>query len=171
MRTGRIALAAGSAALAVGLAAWPAQAHTSLVSATPGLNATVSPPSKVVLTYADPVRLTQVIVTDSTGRHHESGKSQAVDNTVTEQIAGTLPNGVYTVGWRVVAPDGHPVEGTYNFTVTGSTAPPTAGKGSVTAKKSGSGTTVWWIGLGVLLLVAVGVGVFFLRKGLGTEDE
>lgn len=53
------------------------------------------------------------------GRHHESGRSQAVDNTVTEKIAGRLGSGVYTVGWRVVAPDGHPVSGEYRFTVTG----------------------------------------------------
>ena len=116
----RIMIGAAAVALASVLTtALPAYAHTSLTSSDPAKGATVTSPRQIRLTFADPVRFTGVVVVDAHGGHHESGKSQAVDNHVTEAIAGVLPPGVYTVGWRVVAPDGHPVTGKYTFTVKG----------------------------------------------------
>jgi hypothetical protein len=113
---------------------------------------------------------------DAVGGHHESGKPQAVDNQVTEQVAGVLAPGVYTVGWRVVAPDGHPVTGEYRFTVksggnTTSPAPtasraspaPTASPAARPAERS-SGAGWWWIGLVVLLVALAGGGVALARR-------
>lgn len=171
MRPARTTATAVLAAILLGLTAAPAQAHTTLQNAVPGIGSTVAPPSEVVLTYADPVRLPQVIVTDAGGGRHESGKAFAVDNKVTEKVGGALPNGTYTVGWRVVAVDGHPVEGTYQFTVTGSNAPPlTPAKSGGTGSSGGSSTGVWWIGLVVLLAAAVIAGVVLLRRSLRTAD-
>lgn len=173
MNTFRTALALGATALTVGLAATPVQAHTTLQSASPGIGSTVSPPSEIALTYADPVRLPQVILTDANGVRHEQGRAFAIDNKVTEHVQGVLPNGLYTVAWRVVAVDGHPVEGTFTFTVTGSTAAPISAKsgGSGGQSGSGSGTSPWWIGLVVLLALGVGAGVVLLRRSLKATDE
>ncbi|GIF69267.1 hypothetical protein Ais01nite_73020 [Asanoa ishikariensis] len=111
-------------ALAVVLPAAPAWAHNELTTSTPTDGANLSaPPRQVVLTFAqrlDP-RYTQIVVTDG---HREpmpaklptvSGMSASLD------LEGDLPDGGYTVAYRVVSPDGHPVQGALTFSV----GPPT----------------------------------------------
>ncbi|CND45241.1 copper resistance protein CopC [Mycobacterium tuberculosis] len=172
-------LAAG--ALAVGtvlaLTAAPASAHTSLTSANPAKDATVPAPSEIVLTYADPVRLPRVVLMDAAKKQYQSGSAQAVDNKVTQPVNGTLPNGKYTVGWRVVSSDGHPVEGTYTFTVTGSSATaaqpaaPTSSAAAATSAEKSSGSSGWlWIGLIVLVIALAAGAVAWLRRSTGTRN-
>ncbi|KAB2382748.1 copper resistance protein CopC [Actinomadura montaniterrae] len=163
------------------LAAPPASAHTSLTGAKPAANATIAPPTQIVLTYADPVQLPQVVLTDAKGGRHEAGKAQAVDNKVTEAVKGTLPNGVYTVGWRVVSPDGHPISGTYTFTVTGSTGAGAGAAGGApaasapAAKASGNGSggsSGWlWIGLAAAVVALAGGGFAWYRRGSGASPN
>ncbi|MBC6457322.1 copper resistance protein CopC [Actinomadura sp. HBU206391] len=170
---------AASAVVALVLCtATPADAHTTLKEASPGPGTTVSPPARIVLTYGDPVILPQVVLTDASGRRHESGRAQAVDNKVTQQVAGSLAPGVYQVGWRVVAVDGHPVTGEYRFTVRGtptsgqdagggSSAPApavttTARPGASTSGSSSSGW--WWIALGTALAALVVAGIALTRR-------
>lgn len=174
-------VAAAAALLGVLVTATPAQAHTSLTSSDPAKGATVTSPTRIRLTFAEPVRFTGVVVVDAHGGHHESGKAQAVDNHVTQQVAGVLSPGAYTVGWRVVSPDGHPVTGEYKFTVQAgatapassapassapaqpapSTVPPTTPAAGGAAKSSSAGW--WWIGL-VILVVALGGGGLALAR-------
>lgn len=181
----RIALPAATAALLGVLAtATPVQAHTMLTSSDPAQGATVTSPARIQLTFADPVRFTGVVVMDAHGGHHESGKAQAVDNHVTQQVGGVLSPGAYTVGWRVVSPDGHPVTGKYKFTVkAGATAPaspapassapassapaqpaPSAAPTAGTATKSSSAGW-WWIGLAILVVALAGGGLALARRG------
>jgi len=159
----KIAATLGAAALTGALTAVPAAAHTSLVAAAPADGSSVRPPSAVELTYADPVRFVGVVVLDARGGHHESGPPRVVDGKVTERIAGTLANGSYTVGWRVVAPDGHPVSGRYRFTVSGNAAP---GTSSPVPRSSGQQyrASWWWVGLAVLILAGAGGGIARLRR-------
>ncbi|MFI5640815.1 copper resistance CopC/CopD family protein [Streptomyces goshikiensis] len=42
---------------------------------------------------------------------HVDGK----DNTARVELSGTLPQGTYTVAWRVVSADGHPISGAFVF--------------------------------------------------------
>jgi copper resistance protein C len=154
----------------------PAEAHTTLTSSSPAKGATVTSPAQIRLTFADPVRFTGVVVTDAHGGHHESGKAQAVDNHVTEAVAGPLAAGAYTVGWRVVAPDGHPVTGEFGFTVKGggdaaSSAPGSsaAPAGPVTQPATqpaehGSSAGWWWIGLAILVVALAGGGLALARR-------
>jgi methionine-rich copper-binding protein CopC len=156
------------------VSAGPASAHTSLKSASPAAGSTVGPPTQIVLTYDDTVRFTQVLLTDAAGHRYQSGGTVNVDNTVTEHISRALPNGRYTVAWRVVAPDGHPVEGTYEFTVAGSSAAAPAGAPAPAAGQpagtGSSGTSMWWIVVIVVLIAAAAVGgVLLLRQS--TSDE
>jgi methionine-rich copper-binding protein CopC len=173
----RTAAGAAAAFAALALTVPPASAHTSLTGANPAANATVAPPTQIVLTYADPVQLPQVVLTDAGGRRHEAGKAQAVDNKVTEAVKGTLPNGVYTVGWRVVSPDGHPISGTYTFTVTGSTGAAGAAPGATApaAKAAGNGSggsSGWlWIGLAAAVVVVAGGGLAWYRRTSGESPE
>lgn len=161
----RSAAGLAGALLLVALTATPASAHTTLTSANPAKNTTVAAPTKIVLKYADPVSFPGVVILDAKGGHHESGKPAAVDNAVTEQVAGTLPPGTYQVGWRVVAPDGHPVSGTYYFAVAGNggSVPPVAPP-AATSTKPGSSKGWLWIGLAAVVLAALIGGVALLRR-------
>jgi copper resistance protein C len=169
----RLTAAATAAALAgVLVTATPAQAHTTLTSSDPAKGSTATSPAQIRLTYADPVRFPGVVVRDAKGGHHESGKPNAVDNHVTQQVAGTLAPGVYTVGWRVVAEDGHPVTGEFTFTVKGggggssssaSAAPATTQPAAQTEKHTSSAGW-WWIGLVILIVALAGGGVALARR-------
>ncbi|MEV5570306.1 copper resistance CopC family protein [Spirillospora sp. NPDC052269] len=172
------ALAAGAAAAAVlGLTAVPASAHTALKKSDPAAGATIASPAKITLTYSEPVGHPKIILTDASGGRHEAGNARAAENVVTEDVKGPLPDGVYTVGWRAVSEDGHPVTGEFKFTVTGSsTASPSAPasasanpvqpSATTSAKpSSGGGNAGWlWIGLGVVVLAAIGGGVAWMRR-------
>lgn len=170
-----------AAALAGLLMAAPAEAHTTLTSAVPATGSKVPSPAQIKLTFAEPVKFPGVVVLDTKGGHHESGKAHAAGATVTEQVAGVLPAGVYTVGWRVVSADGHPVTGDYKFTVVGGSSPSPA-PGSVTAGSSApaaaapsstpaaqrTGSTPsaswWWVGLGAVIIAGSAGGAELYRR-------
>ncbi|GLY77123.1 copper resistance CopC family protein [Actinoallomurus iriomotensis] len=170
----RFAAAAAAAALLGVLAtAAPAEAHTTLTSSDPAKGASVAAPAQIRLTYADPVRFPGVVLLDAKGGHHEAGKASAVDNHVTQQVGGALAPGVYTVGWRVVAEDGHPVTGEYKFTVTGGGSPSAAPAGPTSSAPASpaaepvrhtSSAGWWWIGLVVVILAAIAGVVALLRR-------
>lgn len=104
------------------LAATPASAHTTLVSATPSVDGTLGDvPDRVELAFTTPVqaRLAQVVVADADGRDHVVGAASTFDSRVVAELASVAP-GRYRVAYRVVAPDGHPVVGEYSFTVAAS---------------------------------------------------
>jgi methionine-rich copper-binding protein CopC len=180
------AAAIAAAAVTGVLMATPADAHTTLTSAVPAKGAKVPSPAQIKLTFAEPVKFPGVVVLDAKGGHHESGKAHAAGATVTEQVAGVLPAGVYTVGWRVVAEDGHPVTGDYKFTVVGGSSPSPA-PASVTASSSApaaaapsstpaaqrtgntSGASWWWVGLGAVIIVGSAGGAELYRKRRATR--
>ncbi|MGC4866079.1 copper resistance CopC family protein [Micromonospora sp. DT53] len=123
----------GAAALAVLVAvlipAGPAWAHNSLKSATPARDATVpSAPTEVTLEFMqrlDPT-FTTIVLSDAAKRKLPTGEPVVTGAKSTVQVTDTLPNGTYTVAYRVVSADGHPVQGSYPFTVadpTSSAAP------------------------------------------------
>lgn len=130
------------------LIAFPASAHTALRSTSPGSGETVRPPKQVTLTFNDTVSFTQVRVFDAGRRRYESGRSSVSGTTVTQSVNGELPDGPYSVAWRAVARDGHPLTGSFRFTVTGSTAvapgtagtPESPGAGAATAGASPGAT-------------------------------
>lgn len=176
-------VAAGGLAVGTVLAmsAAPASAHTTLTGATPAKDAAVESLSQIVLTYSDPVRLPRVILTDGSGGQHQSGTPQAVDNKVTQAVGGPLPNGEYTVGWRVVSADGHPVSGTYTFTVKGlsggaagpaSSAPASApAPADATSSEDSGGSSGWlWIGLIALVVAAAAGAVAWFRRSPAPKD-
>jgi hypothetical protein len=63
---------------------------------------------------------------------------EIVDNVASQKLKGGAPAGAYTVSWRVVSSDSHPIEGTFGFTATAaaSSAAPTAGSTSAAAVPS-----------------------------------
>lgn len=96
-----------------------ASAHAALTSMTPAAGSTVTvPPPAVVLTFSEPVSssFVTVTVTDGAGASVVAGRPAVNGSTVTQPLR-QLGSGTYSVTFRVVSADGHPVSETAAFTV------------------------------------------------------
>ncbi len=105
-----------------------AAAHDELVSTTPADGASGAAPSQVVLRLVDTVLSvgSRVRVVGPDGGATDAAPD-VTGSTVTQRLRPDLPPGRYQVDWRAVAGDGHPVTGSFAFTVaTASAGPPTA---------------------------------------------
>lgn len=109
-----------SAVVTVLAAPSPAAAHDVLIGTAPKARSTVTASrSTVKLTFNDAVQTSfaEVVVTDGAGDKLSLGKPNVVDDTVTQRIQPFRDAGDYRVSWRIVSADGHPVSGTFTFTV------------------------------------------------------
>ncbi len=112
-------------AAAVLSAAAPASAHDAAESSSPAQGATVAtPPEKVSVTFNnDPLALgSQIQVKDAAGTSWAEGPVEIVDNVASQKLRAGAPAGQFTVVWRVVSSDSHPIEGTFTFTATAGAA-------------------------------------------------
>lgn len=123
LRRIRLVLALAAAALLPALAATPAQAHDALQSTAPARDSTVTiAPETVSLTLSETptgggeMNFSVITVTDSTGKTLSDGKV-SVDGATISAAVVKGSNGPYKVLWRTVSSDGHPIEGSYTFTV------------------------------------------------------
>jgi methionine-rich copper-binding protein CopC len=123
--------------------ALPAQAHTSLKSSDPQKNAQVENLRRVTLEFSESVRFPVVVVSGADGGRYESGDPVVNGPKVVQPVTPGMPPGRYTVAWRVVSEDGHPVEGEIPFTVTGgvSVGNPTAVSATPGGGPADSGST------------------------------
>lgn len=116
------------------LAAGPASAHDAAESSTPANGSTVAGvPEKVSVTFNNrPLGIgSQFLVKDAGGTNWSEGPVEIVDNVASQRLKPGAPAGQYTVSWRVVSSDSHPIEGTFTFTAA-------AGGGSTAAGGSAS---------------------------------
>ncbi|ADX75176.1 uncharacterized protein, copper resistance protein CopC-like protein (plasmid) [Pseudarthrobacter phenanthrenivorans Sphe3] len=120
----RLRLAAVAALLVpAALTASPALAHDALSSTAPARDAVVTTaPDAVSLTLNQPptesgsLNLSVITVTDGAGTTVSDGTVTVDGPTLSTKTAPGAP-GTYTVLWRAVSSDGHPIEGKYSFTV------------------------------------------------------
>jgi methionine-rich copper-binding protein CopC len=99
----------------------PAMAHDAAESSSPAQGATLAtPPGKVSVTFnKNPLGIgAQFLVTDASGAEWADGAVEIVDNVASQKLKAGAPAGAYTVTWRVVSSDSHPIEGTFGFTAT-----------------------------------------------------
>ncbi|MHA7145685.1 copper resistance CopC family protein [Arthrobacter sp. TmT3-37] len=159
-----------------------ANAHDELAGTDPAEGATldVLPPS-LELTFSNvPSGIgAQVQVLDESGVDWADGPVQIVDRTATQPLRTGAPAGSYTVNWRVVSSDSHPIEGTFGFSaLQGSTTVPdsvsTAGPVDTEEAQAGETQTAgvsdfpWSIILMIAALVAIAVALAVTaRKRLG----
>ncbi|MFX4285978.1 copper resistance protein CopC [Janibacter sp. G349] len=138
--TAILALAALLATM-VGLAA-PASAHARLEASSPkeGSTLTATPP-EIMLRFNEPIQSGLNEVSVRTGSTDATDGNLEVDGgTVYQPLKSSLPAGSYTVSYKVVSADGHPISGSYSFTY----APPggdTGPSGSETTSDGGSGSS------------------------------
>ncbi|WP_431932573.1 copper resistance CopC family protein [Micromonospora sp. RP3T] len=132
------------------LPATPASAHNALQTATPAQDARLTTaPTSVTLRFLQQLNpeFTTIVLSDADRRKVPTGAPTVGGATGTITVDQALPNGTYTVAYRVVSADGHPVQGSYRFTVAdptaGSTAPDAAGtpRGDTAASPAARGTT------------------------------
>jgi methionine-rich copper-binding protein CopC len=136
----------GAAILAAALlgAIAPASAHDAAESTSPASGATLAaPPEKVSVTFnRNPLGLgSQMLVNDAAGANWADGAVEIVDNVASQKLKPGAPAGAYTVVWRVVSSDSHPIEGTFTFTATAGAAGSTAAAAVPTMGTPQPGTT------------------------------
>jgi methionine-rich copper-binding protein CopC len=159
-----LAVFGGAALLLLGPTATTAWAHDSLESSAPAEGASVTAPAAVTLEFGEaPQALgTQVAVTGPDGTSVTDGDPTVSGSTVTQQLATDLPAGSYAVEWQVTSDDGHPVSGTFGFTVAGGASTPGSSDANAAAAPADSGSSpLLWIGLGAIVAVA---GVLLVRQ-------
>ncbi|MFI6447280.1 FixH family protein [Kitasatospora sp. NPDC050543] len=153
------------AVLALMLAgAGPAAAHATLESTDPGQNSVVATaPAAVTLTFSESVSLSgdSVRVLDPAGKAVDAGNPGHADgrgNTARVDLNGNLANGTYTVAWRAVSEDSHPIGGAFTFSIgapsdtsVSATALQKAEADSVVAALYGTGRTVAYGAFAVLM--------------------
>lgn len=165
-------------------------AHDSVTATSPSDGATVATvPDEVQITLSNTPAVigSQVLVTDESGANWAAGDVQVLDTAATQALRPGAPAGKYTVQWRLVSSDSHPIEGTFSFTATAagvgsaSSAGAIAGAGPVVsvqaqpepqAEPVADSSTVPWsiIGLVVVLLGLVVAMVVVARRRLSSED-
>ncbi|MFE9428775.1 copper resistance CopC/CopD family protein [Kitasatospora sp. NPDC006697] len=100
-----------------------ASAHAALLRTDPEQNSVVATePAAVTLTFSESVTLSgdSVRVLDPAGKQVDTGSPGHADgkgDTATVGLRPGLGNGTYTVAWRAVSEDTHPVGGAFTFSI------------------------------------------------------
>lgn len=101
-----------------------ASAHTDLIGVDPGEGSTVAEGSTVTLTFSEAVLTigAEATVTDAAGT--VTALTVTFPTEASWQVAlPALAEGAVTLAWRVVADDGHPIEGSLAFVAAAPVAP------------------------------------------------
>lgn len=155
-----------------------ASAHNTLISSDPRDGAQLEAgPAAITLTFDQPVqageKFNTLTVTGPEGTRWEAdGEPTVEDNSVVFAVRPLGPAAEYTVGYRVLSADGHPVTGSLKFTLTkaGSGAPAATAAATPDSSTPGGsgGVPIWvWIAAAVVLL---GGGVFLALRGGAKES-
>lgn len=174
VRVARGVTAALLAVVVVVAPAAPAAAHAALSASQPGQNTRVAQsPEEIVLTFSERLNgdYTTIVVSDA------AGAQMPVDGPTVDQERGIvrpvqpLPDGVYTVAYRVVSVDGHPVQGAFRFAVnvplTGASADPAqdgAAAGSDEAEAAGN-RLGWLLAFAGAVALLIGGGAVVVLRG------
>jgi len=136
---------------ALALAASPAAAHTELVSSSPKDGSTlVEEPTSVTLTFDQTLRPpAYAVVTAPDGARLSRVDPEVAGATVTQRVETSGLSGSYTVAYRVVTGDGHPITGELTYTVT-------SGEQSAEPPPTPVGEGSFWTGHWAHALVALG---------------
>lgn len=144
-------------------------AHAELIASNPADGATLrTPPSEIRLTFSEALQapFTTVTVTGPNGTQWGLGSPAVVNTVVTIPVQAQGPAGPYTINYRVLSADGHPVSGTVRFTLTGA-APGSSAAAQpavTTTAPNSAGVPAWgWIA-GVVVLLGASI-VAALRVG------
>jgi copper transport protein len=172
LRNGRLWI--GAAVLLVALAgafvsARPAGAHAIVEGTEPAIDETVdASPARVVMRFNEPVEVSfgGIRVFDTNGDRVDTGETDHLPDRADEiavQLQPDLSDGTYTVAWRVVSADGHPISEAFVFHVGAPGAHPEGIASQVLNSDTSTGATgvvfsgVRWLNFLALLILAGGI--------------
>ena len=161
-----------------------ALAHDAVTGTSPADGSTVAAvPEKVEISMSNTPAVigSQVLVLDESGADWAAGEVDVLDKIATQALKPGTPAGKYTVKWRLVSSDSHPVEGIFSFVATAAGAGSGAGAGpmvsvapqpATAAEPVQDDSAVPWsvIGLMVVLVGVVVAMVVVARRRLIRED-
>ncbi|WP_158544539.1 copper resistance protein CopC [Blastococcus sp. TBT05-19] len=161
-------LGAAASLLLLGIGAPPAAAHDGLVGSSPAAEGSLpTGPAAVELEFsAEPLPLgTEVLVAGPDGGPVSEGPAEIRGTTVVQPLTDGLAAGAYTVDWRSTSSDGHPLSGTFGFTVTEGAAAASPGTRPAAAAETAAGDDGGfpaWPVAGAALLA--GIAVLAVRR-------
>lgn len=169
-----LAVLAAAVLISTGPLATPAQAHDQLVETSPEEGQVVEEvPAEIMLRFTQPVidLSARVLVRDATDEVVVDVEATVDRDVVTAPLPADLADGTYTVSWRVVSADGHPIQGAYDFHVREPTAPsaePTSGPLPIAtgrpAPAAGPPSGLLLGGAALVLVAAAVAGVLVRRR-------
>jgi methionine-rich copper-binding protein CopC len=162
-----LAVATAAVALLLGPGIGTAAAHDVLVGSSPAPDTTVeATPAAVTLEFSQaPQPLgARVVVTGPDGAEVADGEAQVRDRTAVQPLVGSLPAGRYAVDWRITSADGHPLTGTFAFTLAGDPTAAVTPASSSSATAPESGFPVVWLAVGAVVAVAAVLVVRQVRR-------
>lgn len=176
----RTVIVAVLAVVGLVLTAGPANAHSQLDSSVPAADATVDTPLTMIeLTFNQQIgtAFANVGLTDAEGTSWAAQVSKVEGKTMRVAVSPTMPPQKYTVAYRVVSDDGHPITGSYDFTYTAANTatpnvppsvaqPATPGEPSATTSSLAS---LPWPLISVLIALVLGGAGVALRAGKRSE--
>lgn len=175
-----LTILAVSLAMSPVLSAGPVAAHSSEAGSTPEAGEVlVAAPSLVEVRFDSPLLDVgaAMVVRGSDGTSVAVGPPRVGRRSVSVDVDPDAPPGAYSVAYRVVAADGHALESSFGYTVTGDAPVPTEGTagasptvapgdasdGPSAAEPSSTSPLVLLAG-GVLVLLLAGAGAIALRR-------
>ncbi len=121
LRAAALTVASGLVLLMT-LSPLPASAHDEMIEATPSQGAALGAddPQFAAFRFSGEIfpEAAFVSVVDPSGADVSVGEATVAGDTVSREFAATAP-GTYTASYRVTSSDGHPIEGSVNFTYDG----------------------------------------------------
>ncbi|PYI64903.1 copper resistance protein CopC, partial [Arthrobacter livingstonensis] len=164
---------------AIMIPAAAAQAHDVLEATTPSDGSTVGTvPEQITMTFNNtPTAIgSEILIKDSAGTNWANGPVDIVDHVVTQGIKPGAAAGKYTVQWRIVSSDSHPIEGTFSFTANGTgtkvAGPAQTPTAAGTATDTSSAALPWGgIIAGVIVVLAIITGLAMVRRQLKSTEK
>ncbi len=161
------------------LFASPAAAHAELVATNPANGAQLAEaPDEIEMTFTESVDVLDdgFRLVDSVGATVPTAEPVADGHTISWPMPADLPDGPYTVTWKLVSSDGHPVAGAFSFGVGTAAASVLGITPGVTSEASASPAAPWpvvAVRLGGYLAFALlaGVVAFVLWCSAGTRTD
>ncbi|MBB2506240.1 copper resistance protein CopC [Amycolatopsis echigonensis] len=180
------------AAILFGLAAMffpqtSAEAHSFLESSVPAKDSSIDAgPAKIVLTFNEPLDsgFTELTVLGPDGATHwEAAAATVAGAALSAPVKPLGPAGKYTVDYRIVSADGHPVSGSYSFTLTkpgtgvaaaaaaAPPAPPSTAAASAARENDGSGDVPPWVWVAAAAVLLIAGGIVAARISHGPSSD
>lgn len=148
----------------------PAAAHTDLISSNPDAGSSLdSPPDQLLMRFAEDILDggARVVARDETGADVPLGPPQVNGAVLSASWPVSADSGRFTVAWRAVGDDGHPLEGQFAFRIRTADEPavqpsPVAAE-EVVAEEPQQGVNLLLPALLVVVVAAVGFFVWRSR--------